>query len=324
MTKIFTCRTLLLGAFCTILGCGDPGFGDPGFGDPDFGDPPRDMPRQPESDWGVFVKMLDGPSDYEGPPVDPTPEVAPGPSLERGALVYAKVVVGGAEVRSSDPTIFTVGQVETREVGEICERDDRLDCRADFDTWFMLLGHAVGDAELIVEGTDRGTRRLPLSVGERASASFRYVATGLEEADGPRTEPVNEIVLDGVLGAAPSSLFLGVFEFEQVELVARDAEGVRLLSHATWTLTNTEAVQFLDAAPGSFFYDIPSEPTSDAFVGYEVDRFEGPYPFLWPVEEGETVLSVETTGGLEMGISVRSLVAEGSQCNRYEDLCPVD
>jgi hypothetical protein len=257
----------------------------------------------PSGGWGRLVKMLDGPSVYDRPGAED--DVVRGPRLERGAAVYAKVVIGGADLRSADPEIFTVDDVEVREVGEICESDG--ECRTDYDTWFTLTGHSVGEADLIVEGPGGDERRLPLSVGEFSSAQIAYVLPQDQfrdsHSDRPACaqlgDPLSEIVVDGAL-----SFEYEWIRFEWLALLVCDDTGTRLLTHATWRLDSDEDAQFINAAPGAIFFDIPPDDTADSFIDFAPDRLEGPYPFLWPVRMGTATLFVETTGGFETSIPV--------------------
>lgn len=68
--------------------------------------------------WGELVKVLD----RVGTGIFKThPESAP--ALELGALIYAKVVVGGVDIVSSDPSIVEVVSISPRRLSSSGNRD---------------------------------------------------------------------------------------------------------------------------------------------------------------------------------------------------------
>lgn len=173
------------------------------------------------------------------------------PVLEHTATVYGEVLDGHASLSSSDPTVFEVTSMV----------DDSS------ATLFTLLAVNPGSADLIVEPEDgTGTnQRLPVQVSEGATVEIRNPSTG---------EPLDAVAVSR--------------EFTFLESVVRDSDGVRLMTHVTWTLEDTDVVVF-------------SHPNHR-------EQFEGALAALVATGEGTTTLRTETEGGLSVTLPVVATV----------------
>ena len=214
--------------------------------------------------WGELVKIMDVPEYRQFDT----------PILERGALVYGKVVIGDVTISSSDESVFRVESADDVIVDPRCGT-----CTPDRDIQFTLLAIGEGDAELVVRASRRDKRRLKVRVAERATA---------EIVDGFDGRPLSEIVMNDRYVMDAGRL---------LELYVRDADGNLLATHTTWELDSITVAAFLE---------FEWHATYDVFSITEPNVHEGPQPILRGIEKGETTLRVSTTGGFAANIPVRA------------------
>ena len=273
------CIPFLCGVIATF-GCGDDWDYEPYVPEPCL-DP--DAPRRlPEGGWDDTVKMIEAPiSDWRDDP-----------ALALGSTVYAKVVIGDASVDPADPAMLRITHVETREVGEICERGC---CRPDFDTWFRMTALQEGSTSLRVRGPTGDERQLRLRIAELVSGTVEGVGLHSIYVGGP-------LVLDHQPNCE-------ITDAKSAYLDAKDAGNRDLITRTTWTIPERGVVEF---APFSIF------SFGDSLDEYDPQRFVGPHPLLWPVGRGPVTLRVETDTGFQTEVSLEVTVA-GQPLSECED-----
>lgn len=216
----------------------------------------------PKGEWNRLATILD---------------MSPGirymtPALERGSTVHGRVEAGEVEVSSSNTAIFEVLDTEQRKVGYICS--DSGTCVDDVRTYFRLRARELGSAELIVEALNGDSRRLPVDVSERST---------IEVIDFETREPVVDVDVTA--------------DITVLELLIRDQDAKPLVTHATWTLEDTQAVEFVVQ---------DADPRTSLFIEGTARRFEGPLPLVFATRNGESTLNVETGGGASLSVPVHA------------------